>query len=102
MDCSVRGNPNERKKAMNEPTHSTDPAVRQAHDTALAANLAGVCEMLNEVGAKGVWVLRGVSDVDVSYAANGERLTLDLAEAGLFLVARFPASDGGETGIESR
>ena len=94
QDCPARGSPNKRKRAMNEASHVTDPA--------LAENLAGVCEMLNEIGAKGTWILRGVGDVDVGYAANGERLTLALADAGLFLVARFPASDGVEAGIESR
>jgi len=72
-------------------------------DPALAENLAETCDILNEIGADGIWLLRGVEDVDVTFTyPNGEPLTMRLADAGLFLVARFPSGDGGEPGIETR
>lgn len=73
-------------------------------DTALAENLAEVCSILGEIGAEGIWIVRGAIAPGLSFTLPGMEAPayLDIADAGLLLVARFPATDGGEPGVETR
>ena len=74
------------------------------NDNALAENLAETCDILNEIGAAGIWILRGAIAPGLAFSLPGYEapVYLDIADAGLLLVARFPAGDGGEPGIETR
>jgi hypothetical protein len=65
--------------------------------------VAALAAYAQGLGAEGVWALRGVEDVDVSYyfPGDGDSLSLLVADAKLVFVARFPEGDGGPDGIES-
>jgi hypothetical protein len=82
-------------------------------------NLDDLIEAANQAGAEGAWIIRGSNKVKVKTtwpkeerpkyqpgetdASIGEMgFFLDLAPAGVVVVMRFPAGDGGEPGIESR
>ncbi len=72
-------------------------------DPALAENIDEITDMLREIGASGTWLLRDVGNVDLSFRdAGGEPFTLALDDAGLILVARFPAADGRGPDVETR
>lgn len=72
-------------------------------DPALADNLAELTALAGEIGAEGVVVLRGARDAQVTYTAPDlPGVSLDVADGGLYVLLRFPASDGGAPGIERR
>lgn len=83
-------------------------------DPALADHLTEIREMLKEIGAEETWILRQAKDATITFTVADDLptelpnarvslgATLPLPDAGLFLVARFPASDGGEPGAEKR
>jgi hypothetical protein len=86
-------------------------------DPTLAEHLDELADIANEIGAEGVWLVRGVKNARLTYTSAEEikqpdipgvqasaslSLSLDLADAGVLAVIRFPASDGREVGIESR
>ena len=72
-------------------------------DPALAENIDEITDMLREIGASGTWLLRDVGNVDIRFRdAGGEPFTLAIDDAGLILVARFPAGDGRGPDVETR
>ncbi len=71
-------------------------------DPALAKNLTEICDMLKEIGADGLCILRDVDAVTISLELNDLPHDLSLDDAGLVLVARFPTSDGGQPQIDLR
>jgi len=73
-------------------------------DVALAENLAEACDILQEIGAEGVLIVRGAVAPGLSFTLPGMEAPayLDIADCGLLLIARFPATDGGEPGVETR
>jgi hypothetical protein len=91
--------------------------LRPGVDPALAEHLDELVDIANEIGAEGVWLVRGVKNACLTYTPAEEikqsdipgvqasaslSLSLDLADAGVLAVIRFPVSDGREAGIESR
>jgi hypothetical protein len=72
--------------------------------------------MANHFGAEGIWLIRGARDARLVYtygetvpihvgdvpATSSLGINLDLADAGVLVLIRFPASDGEEPGIESK
>ena len=91
---------------------------RKFTDLALAGHLQELTRIANEIGAQGIWLIRGATRARLIYEPAGEEIELpdipgaqvsgsldiniNLADAGVLVVMRFPASDGGEPGIESR
>jgi hypothetical protein len=71
-------------------------------DPALADHLTEICDMLEEIGAENIYILRNVDNVNVSLELNDLPHGLSLPNAGLVLVARFPAGDGGQPQIDLR
>lgn len=71
--------------------------------------LERVAEMLEAVGAEGVWLVRGAKEAVLRWQYSAleqwdilnEELWLEKPHE-LILVARFPAGDGGEAGIASQ
>lgn len=80
-----------------------DAAKRLAEKWALDQ----VAEMLKDLGAEGIWLIRGAAGAMLAYTApDGEgelqyapALTLERPHERILLV-RFPTGDGGEGGIE--
>lgn len=79
----------------------------QSFDPALREHLAELAALAREVGAAEVtiirqpWVARLFIDIGDGYGAKVFDLAyLDEVAAGLLVVLRFPASDGGEAGVE--
>jgi hypothetical protein len=98
--------------------------------TELKTKLDQLAELANQAGAEGVWIIRGIKNAQLLYEPTTEieppdlpgvkkglsiigampgvrvstslALALDLAYASVIVVMRFPASDGGEPGIESK
>ncbi len=93
----------------------SDPAAPAELDATLADNLDELTTIANEIGAEGIWLVRGVKKAQLIYtpaqtvtrpdipgvSVNLE-LSLSLAEAGVLVIMRFPASDGREAGLEKR
>lgn len=79
-------------------------AEKGRREEKLAGHLGQLAELANQAGAEGVWVIRGSKVPSLIY--NTEHsvtpVILDLEEAGVLVLMRFPASDGGEEGIESK
>jgi hypothetical protein len=90
-----------------------DPGV----DPTLAEHLDELVDIANEIGAEGVWLVRGDKNARLTYTPEEEikqpdvpgvqasaslSLSLDLLEAGVLVVMRFPARDSREAGIEKR
>jgi len=87
-------------------------------DPKLHPRLNDLAEIAKRAGAEGIWLIRGATDAHLLYTPIGQpgshgipgldkvstslTIRLDLADAGVLVVMRFPASDGGEPGIESR
>lgn len=80
----------------------------------LTARLEKLAEIANDAGAQGVWFIRGAQNAQLTYIPVGNiqqpeipgaeaslnlSLALDIADAGVLVLMRFPA-DGGESGIE--
>lgn len=79
------------------PTRPVDPA--------LSEHLTELLDLANEAGAEGAWILRGIQEVMLLYQTDPDQdhpLALELADAGVYVLLRFPATDGGVEGIESR
>lgn len=96
----------------------------QPYDECLNANLDMLATMAGQIGAEGVWLVRGATGVELSYTPiapeepaeeidppdpnldistfYAERVRLSVAPAGVYVLIRFPADDRGETGIESK
>ena len=86
----------------------------QMVDPALAENLDELTALASEIGAEGVWLVRGVKNAALIYTPPESIATdipnikinldlrLDLAGAGVLVIMRFPASDGREVGLEKR
>jgi predicted DNA-binding WGR domain protein len=94
----------------------------QMMTTELTENLNQLANLANQAGAEGIWLLRGAAYVSLSYVDKGvaeeldaalespafeellkkKLISLDLADANLIVVMRFPEGDGGEPGIESK
>lgn len=58
----------------------------------------------NQMGAEGVFVLRDVAGLMAAYyntETGRHQFSLDLYNAPLFMVIRFPLSDGQPDGVES-
>ena len=84
----------------------------------LTKQLNDLADLANQAGAEGIWLIRGAKDVQLTYIASPEAeipftpglklspnppiVTIDLVDAEIIVVIRFPAGDGGEPGIESR
>ena len=94
---------------------SLDPASPAELDEALAENLDELTAVANEIGADGIWLVRGVKEATLTYTPTqdiampdipGVKVNLDLslkfAESGVLVVIRFPTGDGREAGIEKR
>lgn len=71
-------------------------------------------DLANQVGAEGIWLIRGAKDARLVYTPEGETiqpeiplirtnlsLSLNIADTGIIVLMRLP-SDDGEPGIESR
>jgi hypothetical protein len=87
-------------------------------DPHLTAQLAQLAELANEIGAEGVWLIRGgfnarliynpsmSSAEEAEWLASSEavhvnmELRLDIADTGIIVLMRFP-SDGGEPGVQN-
>lgn len=77
----------------------------------LAEKLTELTDLANQVGAEGVWLVRGATNARLVYDADEIKpekrisanvsINLALANAGVLVIIRFP-SDGGEPGIEAR
>ncbi|GIK42373.1 MAG: hypothetical protein BroJett011_62060 [Chloroflexota bacterium] len=79
----------------------------------LTAKLQQLADLANEIGAEGVWLLRGTKDAHLIYTpadsvvVNGTTIKVnmtirfDIADTGIIVLMRFP-SDGGEPGVESK
>jgi hypothetical protein len=84
----------------------------------LADRLQELAQLANEIGAQGIWLIRGAQDASLTYTpgptvelprlegvppgvVGGLNITLNLeiADTGVLVVMRFPA-DGDEPGIE--
>lgn len=57
-----------------------------------------------KAGAQGTWLIRGATNFDLLFnlAGDGLPVMLNLEDAPLIFVARFPTANGGEPGIEHR
>lgn len=70
-------------------------------------------------GAEGIWLIRGADNAAVKFnwphaaeplylPVEGAKIntkfgfTLDIADAELLVIMRFPAGDGGDPGVEAR
>jgi hypothetical protein len=85
-------------------------------DPSLAGQLKTLISMANGFGAEGIWLIRGAVEPELRYQVDPEQIdpdlpknvsldleiVLGLAEAGVLVVMRFPASDGGQDGVEKR
>lgn len=93
-------------------------------------NLKGFLDQLatmaNDAGAEGVWLIRGAKNARLIYIPDAPvieaainklsqalrddplsisfttDIRLDIADAGVLVILRFPASDGEEPGIEAK
>lgn len=78
-----------------------------------------IANLANNLGAEGVWIIRGANNARLIYepenspirppnipgviASANLSLSLDIADAGIIILIRFPFSDGhSERGIEVR
>jgi hypothetical protein len=76
------------------------------YDPALADNLEEVILMANEIGAQGIFVIRGAAEPSLTYKAAGpdgepQNITMNLSDTGTLVVMRFP-KDGGPEGVQNR
>jgi hypothetical protein len=96
------------------------PVLQPELDKALAEHLDELTTIANEIGADGIWLVRGVKEATLTYTPTqgvampdipGVKVNLDLSlklaeassrGAGVLVVIRFPTSDGREVGIEKR
>lgn len=64
--------------------------------------LADLAQFAQTLGAQGVWLIRGASNTDLIFnLPDGDLATiLNIADAPLIFLARFPENDGKEAGIE--
>ncbi len=84
-------------------------------DPALAEHLEELTDIANEIGAEGIWLIRGARNATLTYTPEGTveqpgipgvavtmnlNLSLELTDAGVLVIIRFPAGDGREAGIE--
>lgn len=81
-----------------------------------ATQLQILTTMANRFGAEGIWLIRGAVEPALHYKVDPEQIdpdllenvdlnleiVLGLAEAGVLVVMRFPAGDGGPAGVEKR
>jgi hypothetical protein len=98
--------------------------TNQPIDPALGEYLQTLLAVAAEIGAAGCWVIRGATMAHLTYSPDApvveaaiEKLAeelrkgnfdislntdirLDIEDAGVLVLIRFPASDGGESGIE--
>jgi hypothetical protein len=66
-------------------------------------SLADLVTLAEALGAHGIWLLRGIENPDLIYNLPGDSglpACLTIENCNMLLIARFPASDGGEPGIE--
>lgn len=70
----------------------------------LAGHLEQLAELANKAGAEGVWVVRGAKVPTLMYSTEHSvtPVILDVEEAGVLVLIRFPVGDGREEGIESK
>jgi hypothetical protein len=100
---------------MTAPQQSLPNTGHTAIDPALAENLGELTAIANQIGAEGIWLVRGVKKTKLIYSPtqtvvmpNLPRvsvnldLSLNLPDAGVLVIIRFPDSDGRETGLEKR
>jgi hypothetical protein len=86
-------------------------------DPALTEHLDELVALANEVGAEGIFLIRGAKNAGLEYDPADQPappdipgvnvtanigIRFEIATAGVLVVIRFPASDGKEPGIESR
>lgn len=66
-------------------------------------NLAEACDILREIGAQGILLVRGAiaPGLSVAFPGQDDPAYLAIEDAGVLLIARLP-SDSGEPGIETR
>lgn len=79
----------------------------QQSNTDLTERLEGLADAANDIGAEGIWFIRGAHHPRLLYYAresseNDTPINLDIAPGEILVVMRFPAGDGGQAGIESR
>lgn len=75
-------------------------------DPNLGQRLRRMAQLMNDAGAEGIWLIRGAHDASLLIVAPDEKnamypVLLDIEDANIILIVRFPASDGGEEGIET-
>lgn len=98
-------------------TNNQSPMTNHPTDPALADHLDELIALANEIGAEGIFLIRGAENALLQYDPTDKPKTPDIpgvnatfdigisfhiADAGLLVLIRFPASDGKEPGIESR
>lgn len=77
-------------------------------DSDLSEHLNKLTDLANKAGAEGIWLVRGAQNAVLLYDAGdatdpaNDPIALEIADASIIMVARFPQSDGREPGIESR
>lgn len=77
----------------------------QQINTDLAERLEGLVDAANDIGAEGIWIIRGAKHPRLLYfaretAENDTPINLDFAPGEILVVMRFPQGDGGQAGIE--
>lgn len=77
-------------------------------DPALAEHLAELTDLLHEIGAEGIWLIRDTGQAKLIFdlldrAAPGDKTEFfqRVGPAGILLLARFPAGDGGQLQVEA-
>lgn len=110
----------------------SDKGEKTMTNSNLTQHLNDLADLANQIGAEGIWLIRGARDARLLYKVGTDEaswpdvpgvkvgltvgaadlpgvkvsvdlsLALDLADAGVLVVMRFPTGDGGEPGIESR
>lgn len=86
-------------------------------DPALTEHLDQLVELANEIGAEGIFLIRGAKNARLLYdyqeleapaipgiknASTTLGIAFEVADAGVLAIIRFPSPDGKELGIESR
>lgn len=81
--------------------------TEQPHDPK-QPDLHELAKLANEMGAQGVWIVRGAKDFEFSYLAMhkgelvmGPPVGMNIADAGAIVIMRFPIGDDEGEGIES-
>ena len=79
------------------------PAIRGEYplDAALAENAREIADIAKECGASQVYALRMLGPWGTLFEVGDQFIPLSLDDYGLVLICCFPASDGGNPGVET-